>query len=189
MRSLSPRCVTGENATIDARLRGSLAGWWGVRLRLTAEEAEQHVLEAIKGFVLPPDVLDAAREELARRLKVPPPGLSDGQRARLRTRLENLRKQHEWGDLTDDQYRSLREEVERQLILLPDHEKLVSFERHRQILVSMAENVERATPAQLRELIEILVERVDVAGREVREIRWTPAAVPFFDAVRHTASN
>lgn len=150
--------------------------------RAQAEVAEATVLDEIKRLVLPPDVLDAAREELARRLALPAPGTNAGQRSRLRARLENLRKQHEWGDISDVEYRTKREEVERQLILLPDHEKLVSFDRHREILVSMAENVERATPDQLRELLELLVERVDIRQRQVLDVAWTPAARPFVDA-------
>ena len=110
------------------------------------------------------------------------PGATVAQRARLRARLENLRKQHEWGDLTDAAYRAGRDEVERALILLPDPDKLVDFDARREVLVSMAENLDRATPEQRRELLELLVERVDVAGGAVVDIRWTPAAATFLEA-------
>jgi len=138
------------------------------------------VLEAVRALVLPPAVIDAAREELRMRLKAPPAGLVEQQRSRLKGRVEALRKEHQWGDLDDREYLRLRDVTERQLILLPDHEKLVAFDRHRGILVSMAENLARATPAQQAELVALLVERVVVTASEVREIVWTPAARPFF---------
>lgn len=167
--------------------RGRYPGAGDEELRCTgrrarAELAEAAVLAEVTRLVLPPEVLDAAREELARRLALPAPGTSVAQRSRLRTRLENLRKQHEWGDITDAEYQAKREETERQLILLPDHEKLVTFDRHREILVSMADNVERASPDQLRELVELLVERVVVKDCRVAAVEWTPAARPFVDA-------
>jgi len=84
------------------------------------------------------------------------------------------------GDLGDTEYRRRRDEVERQLVLLPDDERLVLFDHHRGILLSMAENLDRATPSQQAELVALLVERVVVAGGAVRQIVWTPAARPFF---------
>ena len=63
---------------------------------------------------------------------------------------------------------------------LPDNDKLVLFDRQREILLSMAENVERATPEQLQNLIFHLVERVETADRQVTGIVWTPPARPFF---------
>jgi hypothetical protein len=57
---------------------------------------------------------------------------------------------------------------------------LVLFDRQREILLSMAENVERATPEQLEELIAHLVERVETAERKVTAVVWTPPARPFF---------
>ena len=71
---------------------------------------------------------------------------------------ENLRKQHEWGDITDTEYRAGRADAEAQLAGLPDNDKLVSFDRQREILLSMAENIERATPQQLQDLVAKLVE-------------------------------
>ena len=72
-------------------------------------------------------------------------------------------------------------------MLLPDDRKIVSLDQRREVLVSMAENVERATPAQRRALIELQVRRVEVARREVRTVTGTPAAVPFFEGCDHLA--
>jgi hypothetical protein len=164
---------SGEQLTCDER-------------RIRAEDAERVVLDAVRRLVLPPAVIESAREELARRLAVRTPDLTDAQRRRLRTRLENLRKQHEWGDLSDAEYRASRDEVERQLILLPDLSKIVDFDARRDVLVSMAENVERATPSQRRELVELRLERVEIAGRAVDDVAWTPAAAAFFEASAET---
>jgi hypothetical protein len=90
------------------------------------------------------------------------------------------RKQHEWGDIDDAEYRSGRADSAAQLARLPDHDELVLFDRQREVLLSMAENVERATPAQLTELISHLVERVETADRMVTRVVFTPPARPFF---------
>jgi hypothetical protein len=49
-------------------------------------------------------------------------------------------------------------------------------------MVTLAENVERATRPQLADLVQILVERVQAKDRTVdpASIEWTPPARPFF---------
>ena len=96
--------------------------------------------------------------------------LSTRERARLEQRIENLRKQHEWGDITDAVYRAGRAETEAQLAGLPTNDKLIMFDRKREVLLSMAENIERATPAQLQALVLELVERVETAHRAVTRV-------------------
>ena len=66
---------------------------------------------------------------------------------------------------------------------LPDPNKLVAFDRNRHVMVTMAENVERATRPQLADLVQLLVERVKARGRTVdpESIEWTPPARPFFE--------
>lgn len=83
----------------------------GARL-VPADAAEQAVLDEIGTAALPPSVIEAAREELRRRLAAPEDGLIDRQRQRLDTRLGQLRKQHEWGDITDETYRAARAETQ-----------------------------------------------------------------------------
>lgn len=95
-------------------------------------------------------------------------------------RKENLRKQHEWGDISDEGWRSTKRDIEAQLAGLPDDDKLVLFDRERDVLLSMAENLVRATPEQLQRLLARIVERVDTADREVVRVLWTPPARPFF---------
>ena len=59
----------------------------------------------------------------------------------------------------------------------------MAFDRNRHIMVTMAENVERATRPQLADLVQLLVERVQAKDRTVdpASIEWTPAARPFFE--------
>jgi DNA invertase Pin-like site-specific DNA recombinase len=149
-----------------------------------ADAAEQAVLDEIGTAVLPAGVIEAAREELRRRLSAPADGLVDRQRKRLETRLAQLRKQHEWGDITDDVYRAARSETHTALAQLPDGDKLVLFDRNRRVLGSLAANVAAATPAQRAELVSLLVEStVARDGRiDPAEISWTPPARPFFAA-------
>lgn len=149
-------------------------------MSLRAEEAEAQVLAAMSRLALPDDAIREAREELRRRLRVPATSVSDRERARLERRIENLRKQHEWGDITDAVYRAGRADVEAQLAGLPTNDKLILFDRKREILLSMAENIERATPARLQALVLELVERVETAQRAITRVVWTPAARPFF---------
>jgi hypothetical protein len=42
-----------------------------------------------------------------------------------------------WGDLTEAEYRRQKTAVERDLTMLPDDDRLVLFDRHRKIMVSM----------------------------------------------------
>ena len=150
---------------------------------MRADDAENVVIEAIKTMTLPPRAIDKALAELARRLGVPAGDLVGAKRRRLETRLARLPKLFAWGDLADDDYRKKMAETRTMLAELPDPNKLVAFDRNRRIMVTMAENVGRATRPQLAELIRLLVERVQASDLIVdpRSIEWTPPARPFFD--------
>ena len=74
-------------------------------------------------------------------------------------------------------------ETRTMLAELPDPNKLVAFDRNRHIMVTMAENIGKATRQQLAELVQLLVERVQAKGWmvEPESIEWTPPARPFFE--------
>gem|GEM_PF-4924825 len=113
--------------------------------------------------------------------KLNTPGFrSDRQRNSLKTRLEKLKDLYLWEAVTAAEYQAKREDLERQLLLLPDHDKLVTFDRHREVLVSMADNIEMATPARRQELLGMLIERIVASGQKIEQIIWTPAARPLF---------
>jgi hypothetical protein len=144
---------------------------------LPAEEAV--VLDRLAKGILPEAVIDAAREDLRTRLKAPKPGLSDQKRKRLQTRLEQIRKLVGWSDMADDEYLREKESIERELVMLPDSDKLRLFDGQRKVIVTMAENLERATPEQRREFVLLLVERAVAYERAEQEVRWVPPARPF----------
>jgi hypothetical protein len=88
-----------------------------------------------------------------------------------------------WGELYGEDYRRQMAETRKMLAELPDPNKLFALDRNRHVIVTMAGNVDRATPPQLAELVQLLVERVLATGRTVepKSIEWTPPARPFFD--------
>ena len=175
-----------------SRLRGQAAmsrgkEWRYYRCRacpagaVVADEVEAEPCRRISKAVLPADIIERAREELRRRLALP---RDDGKRRRrLAQRRERLSQLFAWGDLTEAEYRRQKAEVERDLTLLPDDDKLVLFDRHRKVMVSMAENVAATSPEQLRELILMLVERAETRGWGLGPVRWTGPARPFFAVV------
>jgi len=83
-----------------------------------ADAAEKTVLDAISRGVLPAEVIEAARDELRQRLQVPHDSLTGRRRERLKQRMEQLRKQHEWADISDEDYRARRAETLEELALL-----------------------------------------------------------------------
>ena len=64
--------------------------------RCPADLVEDEVLASIADGVLPTSVIDAARSELRNLLETPDGAVAGRQRARLETRLEQLKKQHPW---------------------------------------------------------------------------------------------
>jgi hypothetical protein len=60
-------------------------------------------------------------------------------------RFRPIPKLYSWGDLTDEDYRREMAETRTMLAELPDPNKLLAFDRNRHVMVTMAENVDRAT--------------------------------------------
>jgi hypothetical protein len=106
--------------------------------------------------------------------------VSGRQRKRLVTRLEQLKKQHGWGDLSDDEYQKERDGVRAALAELPDNDRIRSFDAYRTQLLALPDAIAVASPARLEELCRIVVAQVVVRDREVQAIDWTPPARPFF---------
>ena len=82
--------------------------------------------------------------------------------------------------MDDDEYLREKEAIERELVMLPDSDKLRLFDGQRKVIVTMADNLSRATPAQRREFVLLLVERAIAYDKAVQEIRWVAPARPFF---------
>jgi DNA invertase Pin-like site-specific DNA recombinase len=152
--------------------------------RSPADLLEKAVLATIAEAVLPGSVIDAARTELRRRLETPEVAVAGRQRARLLTRLEQLKKQHGWGDLGDAEYQAQRDAVRTALAALPDEDRIRSFDAYRARLLALPDAIAVASPARREELCRILVERVVVRDRQLETIDWTPPARPFFEKQR-----
>lgn len=151
------------------------------RSTIDADSLEATVLGRVRTGVLPADAIDQAREALRARLDVP---ADHGKlRRRLQQRRDRLAQLYAWGDIDGASYQTQRREVERDLLMLPDEDKLVLFDRHRQVMVSMAANVDAATPEQLKELCGLLVESAVASSATDVDIEWTGPAMPFFDAL------
>ena len=72
-------------------------------------------------------------------------------------------------------------EVRRQLAALPSpDDKIVLFDRYRAEVRSFPETLDVASDEKLRELVALLVQRVESADRLVARVVWTAPARPFF---------
>jgi hypothetical protein len=107
------------------------------------------------------------------------------QERRLIGALENLRKQHVWGDLSDEKYKSERETLARQLKLvsaptpmpqLPNLERSAQFLDDLQVLWQHP----GATDQQREELIREVFHRITIEGKDFQSIEPKPAYAPLF---------
>lgn len=148
--------------------------------RCPADLVKEAVLATFSTAVLPSTIIDAARAELRRRLQTPEVAVSGRQRARLTTRLQQLKKQHGWGDLSDAEYQTQRDAVRVALQDLPDDDRLKSFDAYRARILELPDAIAAASPARREELARIVVKNVVVRDRHVEGIEWTLPARPFF---------
>jgi hypothetical protein len=100
------------------------------------------------------------------------------------TRLEQLKKQHGWSDISDKEYQTERDAVQATLAQLPDGDRIRTFDAYRARLLALPAAIAVASPARQEELCRIVVEQVVVNDRIVEEIVWTPPARPFFEKQR-----
>jgi len=141
-------------------------------------------MSTIFAAVLPEAVIEQARAELRHRLDTPGTAAAGRQRACLLTRLEQLKKQHAWGDNGEREYLAERDAVQAALAQLPDGDRIRTFDAYRARLLALPAAIAAASPARQEELCRIVVEAVVVNDREVEEIVWTPPARPFFERQR-----
>jgi len=147
--------------------------------RAPADLVEEAVLTAIAEAVVPDDVIASARRELRRRLETPDVASVGRQRERLTKRLEQLKKQDGWGDLTDEDYLAKRDEVKAVLATLPSDDRIATFDAFRAQVLALPDAITAASPGRREELCQLVVDRVVVRDRVIEQIDWTPAARPF----------
>lgn len=183
-------CPVSEKRTFQHDAEGNLVACHARRVR--AVDAEAFVLDALSSFVVPQEQMDAAARELRQRLATGQPGGSDKERSRLTKRLEALRKQHEWGEIEDDEFRKAASEVRGQLAGLPgENGKVLEFARYRRVASSLPDAIAAAhdRPDLIESLMPLLVERVEIKDRAVAKVVWTPQARPFFVAASVAAED
>ena len=141
------------------------------------------MLQQIGEARLPDAVVDDARAMLKTRLSKPTDDADVTKRRRLDRALEALRKEHQWGDLGDDEYRVERLAIEADLARLPalSTDTQVAFDQARVGLLSLPTALEAASDERRAEIVRLLVFRV-AANRTIgmTGLEWTPPAAPFF---------
>ena len=152
--------------------------------RCSADLIEREVMSTIASAVLPDPLIEKARAELRNRLDTPGTAAVGRQRARLLIRLEQLKKQHGWGDIIDREYQTERDAAQAALAQLPDGDRIRTFDAYRARLLALPAAIAVASPARQEELCRIVVEHVVVNDRNLEEIVWTPPARPFFEKQR-----
>jgi Recombinase zinc beta ribbon domain len=152
---------------------------------IAADEQERRVLAAVAGARLPGPLIDKARRELHRRLAGPAPDQTGRRRKRLEQRLVRLKEQYGWGDLTLDEYRQAIDETRRMIDDLATHEKVLAFDRNRDVVTTLPEALSNLPPVRQRDLLALVVESIPVRDgqADVSRIEWAPPLRPFFDRV------
>ena len=107
------------------------------------------------------------------------------QRNKFQRALENLRKQHLWGDISDDEYRRNRTALERQLRAIsppPEPVNLPNMERAAQMLndLPVLWSHEGVNDAQREELIQEVFESITIDGKALFAIEPKSQYVPLF---------
>ena len=141
--------------------------------------------------VLPDLKLDASwktRVIAALKNQDDPTDQDQGQRDRLGQAIENLRKQHLWGDISDENYRREREALERQLKLLAkptQTPELPNLERAAQLLDDLPSLWQHpgVTHEQREALIQEVFRKITIDGKDFVSIEPNPSYVPIFAAV------
>jgi hypothetical protein len=117
----------------------------------------------------------------------PTEGTADQSRTHLTKRLEQLRKQHEWGEIEDEPYRKATAAIRADLAALPsDKGKIIEFNKHRRVAASLPDAIAvlgaSGRPELVQETLAALLQAVVVRDKGVVRIEPVPAARPFFRA-------
>ena len=129
-------------------------------------------------------MIDAARTELRKLVETPEVAVAGRQRARLLTRVEQFKKRHAWGALTDADHQAARDATRTALAELPDGDHIRASDAYRARILARPDAIEAASPERREEPCRIVVQRVVVRDRRLEVIEWMPAARPFFERQR-----
>ena len=112
----------------------------------------------------------------------------ESQQKRLIGALENLRKQHLWGDLSDERYKLERRSLERQLklVAIPTHPtELPNLERSAKLLEDLPVlwSHPGVTHEQREELVREVFHRITIDGKEFMSIEPNAPYAPLFASI------
>ena len=104
---------------------------------------------------------------------------------RLQQALENLRKQHQWGDISDQVYRQERATLERQVKLVaprPQPRTLPNLDRAAELLGSMPAlwSHPGVTDEQRERAMQEVFSHIDIVGKQITSIEPKSAYTPLF---------
>ncbi|MBN2074541.1 MAG: recombinase family protein [Dehalococcoidales bacterium] len=107
------------------------------------------------------------------------------QRNRIMKALENLRKQHIWGDITDEEYRKERTNLERQLkYIVPETKpvELPNLEKAAELMKNLPElwSNEGVSNKQRESLIQEVFSKITIEGKSFVSIEPQPEYAPLF---------
>lgn len=140
-----------------------------------ADAAEKVVLRRLARLpILSARTLERAEADAQERITAPVVTLAQKQRERIEKSLITIRKQHEWGDLTDQEYRRAVAEKQGELARLPDPSVVVAFRDARRLIASMADLVADDSPIRLQRLVRATVERAVAVDRRVSKVVLAP---------------
>lgn len=146
------------------------------RRTVPAADAEAAVLSRLTK--LPPltrRLIDRADAEARARSVSPARSLAAARRDELERSIAAVRKQHEWGALSDVDFRAALAAKRAELERLPDPDVVVAFRRARAVIESIGQLIAAGEPADHRRLIRAVVERVETADRRVSRVTLAPA--------------
>ena len=111
-----------------------------------------------------------------------------GKEHRFKNALGQLRKQHLWGDLSDEKYQTEKKSLERQLKLVARPARppqLPNLERAAQLLEDLPSlwRHDGVTDQQREALVKEVFHRITIDGKEFSGIQPNPAYVPLFATI------
>lgn len=149
-----------RSTDMSVRLKSARSSWRPGPFAGPAADAEAEVVRRVREMVLPPEAGEEARELLRKRLALPSRGLADESRAKIEKRIRNLKQLFEWDEIDEAEYLAKVNAARAELALLPDHDKMRSFDEVAQLVASLPASLDAATPDQAKQLIAMVVEEV-----------------------------
>ena len=149
----------------------------------SVEEVSNQFQSRVLRYLKLPDTWEKTILAAMQREELPPPDVSQMQR--IERALENLRKQHMWGDLSDETYRQERAILERQIKLVsppsqPRH--LPNLERAAKLLEDLPAlwSHPGVSDEQRESLIQEVFMQINIDGDCLTSVEPKPNYVPLF---------